>query len=165
MNPAHVHLFLFAVISLLFSGCMSTPRQLPSSVHIQEIKPGYIEEKSFKRIGEYFTGREVTGNRMILRSIPEQRSGYYFTLILDKNIRKLPPDTLIIGEFFIPGSLDLQTHEWKLPAKRPCTKEILTGLTGKDWPGGSDAPSAWRFTIQGPEGDLLAEKRSFLWSF
>jgi hypothetical protein len=109
------------------------------------------------------TGKENLGNRVILRTNSDQRSGYYFTLILDQNVRDLPTGTYIEGEFYTPHSLDKLTHTFKLPSKRAKTKEIFVGLTGKDWPNAAAVPAAWRFTIMDSNGDVLATRESYLW--
>lgn len=153
-----------ALICTLFAGCASTPKQALTSVEIEEIKPRYMEEEQFKRISEYLSGKEHTGDRVIIRSTPEVRDGYYFTLILDEKVRKLPKGTIIVGEFFTPGSVEKQTHEFVVPNKRPKTKEIFVGLTGEDWPQRGGTPAAWRFTIKDPNGAVLGEEQSYLWS-
>jgi hypothetical protein len=156
--------FLFALLSLALVGCASAPKSTLSSVGIKEIKPRYMEETQFKRISEYWSGSEHQGNRLILRSDPAVRDGYYFTLILDEKIRRLPKGTVVVGEFYTPKSVELQTHEFMLPSKRPKTKEIFVGLTGEDWPTAGGVPGAWRFTIKDPNGAVLAERQSYLWS-
>ncbi len=160
-----MRIFLTAVLLSLLAGCASTPKPALTSVEIEEIKPRYIEEESFKRISEYLSGKEDTGDRVILRSDPAERAGFYFTLILDESIRKLPKGTVVVGEFFTPVSVEQQTHEFTLPNKRPRTKEIFVGLTGADWPQVGGVPAAWRFTIKDPNGNVLAEEKSYLWSF
>ncbi|HAV14323.1 MAG TPA: hypothetical protein DCX06_12645 [Opitutae bacterium] len=156
---------LVALLSLLCISCASSrkPASL-KSVEIKEIKPRLIEEEQFKRISEYMTGKEYTGDRLILRTDPEARTGYYFTLVLDEKVRRLPSGTQIIGEFHTAKELDAQEHTFTVPAKRPKTKEIFVGLTGEDWPEGSVTPAAWRFTIKDPNGVVLATKKSYLWS-
>ncbi len=155
---------LLALFSLLCVSCASTRKEAVTSVNIQEIKPRYIEAESFKRITEYMSGAEYQGKRMIIRTDAEQRGGYYFTLVLDQDVRDLPQGTVIEGEFFTPKSLDVQTHRFELPSKRPKTKEIFIGLTGEDWPVKDAVPSAWRFTIKNANGDLLDTRKSYLWS-
>ena len=156
-------LFL-ALLALALTGCASTSREYVSSVAIKEIKPRYMEEVQFMRISEYWSGQEKQGKRLILRSNPQQRDGYYFTLVLDEKIRKLPKGTIILGEFYTPKSVEIQTHEFVLPSKRPKTKEIFVGLIGEDWPQVGGVPGAWRFTIKDPNGNVLATKQSYLWS-
>lgn len=153
-----------ALICSFFLGCASTPKKAVTSVKIEEIKPRYIETEQFKRIREYMTGKENTGNRVILRSDSTERDGFYFTLVLDEDVRRLPKDAVIVGEFYTPQSVEKQTHEFSLPKRLASTKEIMIGLTGQDWPEAGGVPSAWRFEIKDSNGSLLAEKQSYLWS-
>ncbi|HBM86808.1 MAG TPA: hypothetical protein DD423_08595 [Opitutae bacterium] len=159
-----MRLLFLALLSLLCASCASTRKQTVESVDILEIKPRYIEAERFKRITEYMTGAEHKGRRVIIRTDAAQRGGFYFTLILNQDVRDLPQGTLIEGEFFTPKSKDAQTHTFELPSKRPKTKEISIGLTGEDWPVKDDVPAAWRFTIKDANGDTLETKQSYLWS-
>lgn len=156
------YLFL-ALIGLALAGCASTPDEAISSVEIKEIKPRYIPEENFMRISEYWSGAENTGNRVIIRTDPEVRDGFYFTLVLDEKVRALPRGTVITGEFYTPVSTDVQTHDFLLPNKLPKTREIFVGLTGADWPEEGGVPGAWRFTIKDANGKQLAQKKSYLW--
>jgi len=156
--------FLLALIGLTLAGCASTPDEPVRSVEIKEIKPRYIPEDNFKRISEYWDGAENKGDRIIIRSDPEARDGYYFTLVLDERVRELPGGSVITGEFYTPVSTDLQTHDFPLPNKLPKTREVFVGLTGADWPEADAVPGAWRFTIKDANGEVLARKQSYLWS-
>jgi len=157
--------FIFlAYICLLCVSCISGRKPPITSVTIEEIKPRYIEADEFMRISEYLTGKEHQGDRVIIRSDPTDRSGYYFTLILDTDVRRMPAGTQVIGEFHTPKSLDAEVHNFELPARRPESNEIFVGLTGKDWPNKDALPGAWRFTIVDPNGLQLALKQSYLWS-
>ena len=153
-----------AIICSLYAGCALTPKQAVTSVEIEEIKPRYIETEQFKRISEYMTGKEYVGDRVILRTQPKHRAGYYFTLVLDKDVRRLPKGTVVVGEFYTPMSVEKQTHEFTLPSQRASTEEIFVGLTGKDWPQKGGVPAAWRFTIKDANGAVLGQKQSYLWS-
>jgi hypothetical protein len=157
--------FLISVlVCSLLAGCASTPKSAVTSVDIKEIKPRYIEAEQFKRIGEYLTGKENLGDRVILRSDPSVRDGYYFTLVLSEDLRRLPKGTRIIGEFFTPISPDVQEHSFTLPSRMANTNEVFVGLTGADWPQTGGVPAAWRFTIEDANGAVLGEKQSYLWS-
>ena len=153
-----------AIICSLFAGCALTPKQAVTSVEIEEIKPRYIETEQFKRISEYLTGKENIGDRVILRTQPEHREGYYFILVLDNDVRRLPNGTVVVGEFYTSQSLGKQIHEFTLPSQRASTDEIFIGLTGEDWPKKDGVPAAWRFTIKDANGVVLGEKQSYLWS-
>jgi len=153
-----------AFVCSILLGCASTPKPALTSVEIEEIKPRYIETEQFKRISEYMTGKEYLGDRVILRSDPDARAGYYFTLVLDQDVRRLPKGTRIIGEFFTPQSVDKQEHEFPLPNKLAGTNGVFVGLTGGDWPEEGGVPAAWRFTNRDANGATLGEKQSYLWS-
>ena len=156
-------LFL-ALIGLALAGCASNPNKALSSVEIKEIKPRYIPEENFIRISEYWSGAENKGDRVILRSDPGVREGFYFTLVLDEKVRDLPRGSVITGEFYTPVSPDPQIHDFVLPNKLPKTREIFVGLTGADWPDSGGVAGAWRFTIKDANGATLARKQSYLWS-
>lgn len=126
--------------------------------------PRYIPEENFMRISEYLSGAENKGNRVILRSDPGERDGFYFTLVLDEKLRDLPRGSVVTGEFYTPVATDLQTHDFPLPNKLPKSQEIFVGLTGADWPDPDAVPGAWRFTIKDANGAVLAREQSYLWS-
>ncbi|MFO8028083.1 MAG: hypothetical protein R6U56_10500 [Opitutales bacterium] len=155
---------LLVLIGLTLAGCASTPDEPVRAVTIEEIKPRYIPEENFVRISEYWSGAENKGRRVILRSDPEVRDGFYFTLVLDEKVRELPRGTVITGEFHTPVSAKRQTHDFALPNKLPKTREVFVGLTGADWPEPGGVPAAWRFTIKDANGEVLARKQSYLWS-
>lgn len=159
-----MRLLFLALLSLLCASCASPRKQAPATVDILEIKPRYIEAQAFKRITEYMTGAEHKGRRVILRTDAAQRDGFYFTLVLNQDVRKLPQGTVIEGEFYTPHSKDAQTHTFELPAQRPRTREIFVGLTGANWPEENAVPAAWRFTIKDANGAVLETKQSYLWS-
>lgn len=160
-----MRIFSLAFFCLLGLACSTTTKESAEpSFEIVEIMPRYIETEDFKRISEYMTGKENPGRRVIIRTNPRQRDGYYFVLLLNRNVRKLPPDAYIQGELYTSKSLDRQTRRFRLPSILPSTREIFIGLTGDDWPEKDDTPSAWRFTIKNSREEILAQKQSYLWS-
>lgn len=159
-----MRILLLALFSLLCISCASTKKPALTSVEILNIQPRYIEDETFKRAAEYLTGKENVGNRIIIRTDKTQRDGYYFVLILDERVRDLPPGTYIEGEFYTPKSPDMQTHTFQLPSKLSRSKEIFIGLTGEDWPQKDGVPAAWQFTIKNSNGEVLANRKSYLWS-
>ena len=123
----------------------------------------YVEAKSFKRISEYFTGRENPGNRLLCRSRPADREGLYFILSLDEHSRKLPQGSQFVVEFIRPDDPETQTIRIPVPEKRPRGKEIYLGLTGDDWQDKTARPVAWRLRLVDASGEVIAERKSFLW--
>lgn len=158
---------LLSLLSLLFlSACASNKKpEAITSVEIVEILPRYMVEAQFKRIREYQTGAEHMGKRVIIRTDPQERDGYYFALMLDTKVNKLPQGTVIIGEFYTATSAEKQEIVFQIPAKRPKTDTVFIGLTGENWPykAGQKVPSAWKFTIIDPNQVVLGSEQSYLW--
>lgn len=158
---------LLLSLSALLTACGTTGSQREiESVGIKEIIPRRMETSQFVRIQEYRTGSEYAGNRLILRTDPSQRDGFYFTLLLDTKAHRLPQGTIIIGEFYSKANADKQSHTFAFPPDRPKTKAVLVGLTGEAWPFDPEedvVPAAWRFQIVGPDGEIFGQKQSYLW--
>ncbi|MGC6455009.1 MAG: hypothetical protein ACON39_08605 [Coraliomargaritaceae bacterium] len=158
---------LLVFLSCLLAACgtTSSPQEV-SAVEILDILPKRMTTEQFMRIKEYRTGSEYTGKRLIIRTDPLQRDGFYFTLLLDTKLRHLPQGTVIVGEFYSKASTQMQTHTFVLPADRPNTKAVFLGLTGQAWPFAHEeavVPSAWKFQIIGPDGQFFGQKQSYLW--
>ena len=156
------------LIALLFSSCASLDTNNGAqNLQINSIIPKYMEHEEFLSIKEYLTGKETTKNRLIIRSTEGQRTGLYLILTLNEKTSKLPVDTSIICEVYMPGKLNPDVFEFPLPKvnKLPNNKSILLGITGDDWPYSKDAiPTAWKITLMDSKGNTLAEKSSQVWS-
>ena len=156
------------LIALLFSSCASLDTNNGAqNLQINSIIPKYMEHEEFLSIKEYLTGKETTKNRLIIRSTEGQRTGLYLILTLNEKTSKLPVDTSIICEIYMPGKLNPDVFEFPLPKvnKLPNNKSILLGITGDDWPYSKDAiPTAWRITLMDSKENTLAEKSSQVWS-
>ena len=156
------------LIALLFSSCASLDTNNGAqNLQINSIIPKYMEHEEFLSIKEYLTGKETTKNRLIIRSTEGQRTGLYLILTLNEKTSKLPVDTSIICEVYMPGKLNPDVFEFPLPKvnKLPNNKSILLGITGDDWPYTKDAiPTAWRITLIDSKENTLAEKSSQVWS-
>ena len=156
------------LIALLFSSCASLDTNNGAQkLQINSIIPKYMEHEEFLSIKEYLTGKETTKNRLIIRSTEGQRTGLYLILTLNEKTSKLPVDTSIICEVYMPGKLNPDVFEFPLPKvnKLPNNKSMLLGITGDDWPYSKDAiPTAWRITLMDSKENTLAEKSSQVWS-
>ena len=156
------------LIALLFSSCASLDTNNGAqNLQINSIIPKYMEHEEFLSIKEYLTGKETTKNRLIIRSTEGQRTGLYLILTLNEKTSKLPVDTSIICEVYMPGKLNPDVFEFPLPKvnKLPNNKSILLGITGDDWPYSKDAiPTAWKITLMDSKENTLAEKSSQVWS-
>ena len=164
-NMRLIYAFL---IALLFSSCASLDTNNGAqNLQINSIIPKYMEHEEFLSIKEYLTGKETTKNRLIIRSTEGQRTGLYLILTLNEKTSKLPVDTSIICEVYMPGKLNPDVFEFPLPNvnKLPNNKSILLGITGDDWPYSKEAlPTAWRITLMDSKENTLAEKSSQVWS-
>ena len=131
-------------------------------VEIVRVMPGWRDAASFRRISEYFTGKENTGGITVLRSRPDDRAGYYW-LVRVKN-----PGAVISGARFELQVIALgspQPKTFKFPAALRAGSALYDlGLTGGDWPAPKARPAAWHLQILSGDGQVLAEKKSFLWT-
>ena len=123
----------------------------------------YKQTEEFQRISEFFTGKENLGNRIVLRSIPENRDGLYFSLYIKNKIRSLPSGTKAVVELLQPNSPDIQTYEFLVPEVSSKSKELMLGITGDNWPNEDDHPLAWRVRLIDAEGKEIASDHSYLW--
>lgn len=160
-----IYAFLTAI---LFSSCASlNTNNGEQNLQINSIIPQYMEHEEFLSIKEYLTGKETTKNRLIIRSTEGERTGLYLVVSLNESISKLPLDTSIICEVYMPGKLNPDVFEFPLPKinKLPNNKTLLLGITGDDWPYNKEAiPTAWRITLIDSKENTLAEKSSQVWS-
>jgi hypothetical protein len=148
------------------------PLALPAPPDFSYILTRWQPERDFKRISEYFTGREDTGGDAIVRSDAANRSGMYFRIGFPLG-KTFPAGSVLLVEYIRGDSPGTHTHSFELP---PLTRwpfaELCIGLTGKDWPGKPDKLNeqdenlrlvAWRLTLKDAGGTVLFRRHSFLW--
>lgn len=124
------------------------------------INTGWHDAASFKRISEYFSGRENTGGITTLRSRAEDRSGYY--LMLRAYNSGAATTAKIVLQVVMPADQDLRTFTFQADLKAGKTLLHL-GLTGADWPDAKTNPVAWKIDVFAADGKLLTSEKSFLW--
>lgn len=132
-----------------------------ADVHFVRVWPGWRDADSFERISEYFTGQEDTGSRVVARSHPSIRDGFYFL------VRTANSDSALAGSKF---SLQLitptspETKTFTFPADVPARSTVfMLGLTGPDWPDHKAHPVAWKLDLLSADGKVVATQHSFLW--
>ncbi|MDO8544321.1 MAG: hypothetical protein Q7S40_28100 [Opitutaceae bacterium] len=132
-----------------------------AEVEFKRVWPGWRDAESFERISEYFGRGENPGREIIVRTQPSERAGYYF-LVRVKSATAIP-DARFEVQVVRPDSPDVKT--FKFSATVPPKENVFQlGLTGADWPDGSDAnPVAWKLSLHAADGRVLAEHKSFLW--
>jgi hypothetical protein len=130
------------------------------TVSVAHVYTGWREAESFKRISEYFNGRENTGREVILRTHADQRGGYYFLARLLHS--GAPIDTRIVLLVITPDSSAPKTFEFTARLSASATLLDL-GLTGPDWPDPKIHAVAWKMDVFGADNKLLGTKKSYLW--
>ena len=131
---------------------------------IVRVHPEFRTEESFHRILEFFTGREHTGRRDILRTDTDIREGFYLTTRLRRVDRKTLPRGTARLELAMPEEQETRAYEYSLESidrRRPL---VMFGITGEEWPEDLARPLAWKLTLLDAEGRELDSEQSFLWS-
>lgn len=130
-----------------------------------EIKHVHYEEKTaddLTRISEHFTGEAGHPGRIVAQSQPDTRDGLYFILFLDAPLHTLPADASATIEILRDGQYEPQTYSMELGKAPQRGRELYLGLTGSDWPDGSNKPTAWRVSLSSGSEEIAA-RESFLW--
>ncbi len=143
---------------LLFLSTVTTLAQDPAIVRVFT---GWRDAASFKRISEYFDGKENTGGETVLRTHPEQRAGFYFQL------RVANPGVALKARFqlqlVVQGSPTPHTTVFPVELK-PGSALYQLGLTGPEWQDAKSQPVAWHLQILAADADqVLASEKSYLW--
>jgi hypothetical protein len=132
-----------------------------ADLRLVRVWPEWRDGKSFKRISEYFTGRENTGGRIILRTDSAQRTGYYFLVRVENPgaIRTVQAQLHLIP----PGSPTQQTTVFPVTL-HPGANVLNLGLTTPEWRDAKTQPVAWQLQfIATNSGAVLATEKSYLW--
>ena len=146
---------LFLVLGLALA-----PSLFASDLTIARVYSGWRDGASFKRIAEYFDGKEHTGGETVMRTHPEQRTGYYFLVRL-KNAGAARPVRFQL-ELIEPGNSPSRTLLFPANAASGATVFQL-GLTGPEWQNAKLQPMAWQLRVLGPDDQVLASEKSYLW--
>ena len=146
---------------LLLAGVLSSAAAA-TEIEIVRVWPQYRHAGSFKRISEYFTGRENTRGHIIHRTQMDERGGYYFlTRLRNKGaaleyarieLRVVTPDAPADKTYLF---------DTYIPTGKPV---YLVGLTGVDWTDPKKQPVAWQIRFLDAAGAEIAREKSFLWS-
>jgi hypothetical protein len=153
--------------NLLFLIAVTTAATLPlgaavkdGEVTIVRVFTGWRDASTFKRISEYFTGRENTHGEIMLRTRPDQRGGYYFL------VRTSNPGAPVHVTFKLQLILPTghQVREFSFASDLSSGDTVVNlGLTGDDWPNAKANPVAWKLDLLTPDSRLLATEKSYLW--
>lgn len=131
------------------------------NVQFVRVWPGWRDAASFKRITEYFGGKEDTGGQTMLRTQAGDRSGFYF-LVRTRSAASAPTPVHFVLSVILPSAP--ATHAYTFNTVLPSGSHVFNlGLTGPDWPGPKVHPVAWQVRLLTADGRELTEQASFLW--
>ena len=148
------------LLALAFRPLPAAPAPAATGLAITRVYTGWRAAASFKRISEYFDGRENTGGETILRTHPDQRTGYYFLVRLANPGPALP---VKLGVLVVTGNgADNRLFPFATELKTGDTVVEL-GLTGPDWLDPKATPIAWKLDVTTADGHPLASEKSYLW--
>jgi hypothetical protein len=149
---------LLPAVLLLVAPFTSVPA---ADIALVRVWPAWRTEESFRRISEYFDGKENTGNQIVLRTHADSRAGFYFLTRVSNS------GTALGGAKFVLSIIAPDSAEPKVfafPAAVPAGETVFQlGLTLPDWPGPKVHPVAWKLELAAPDGRVLAVQKSFLW--
>ncbi len=146
--------------SLLLGCLLASPAVFGAELTVVRVFTGWRTAASFKRISEYFDGRENTGGVTVLRTHPDQRAGYYF---LVRTSNPGPAHSVQAHlEVITAATAEPVVHNFSANLK-PGETVLDLGLTGPDWPDARTSPVAWKLELTAPDGRVLATEKSYLW--
>ncbi len=151
-----IHVIRGCFLFLAFSAASVSAAELT----IIRVFTVWRDAASFKRISEYFDGRENTHGETMLRTHPDQRAGYYFLVRIANP--GAPAAVKINVQMITPTESRPKTHTFETNLKSGETVLNL-GLTGADWPDAKANPVAWKLDVVAADGRVLATEKSYLW--
>jgi hypothetical protein len=130
-------------------------------VTLTRVFTGWRDAASFKRISEYFSGQENTGGQTVLRTHPDQRTGYYFLL---RVAHPGAPRKVRFQVQLIEQGVPAPTTT-VFPAELNAGSSVFQlGLTGAAWQDAKAQPVAWHIQVLADDdGRVLASEKSYLW--
>ena len=142
-----------------------TPLLAWGESHVRLLTESYFTHYDFVRVSEYFTGKENTSGRVIVRSNETERDGLYLLLALDFPDKDSQPKPYkLVLQILDSESLDPVTYSFLLSDHAIIQGELWLGLTGEDWPTPKKKIMAWHLAVQAKDDSILTNNQSFLWS-
>ena len=126
------------------------------------VRVQYHPQEDFLRLPEFFTGKEFTGNKVIIRS-KEERTGLYFYIPLDKSKSSLSNAKSMKLDLIDSTSPFARTFELSVPEQVSKKKTLLIGVTGEDWEEKSMDLVAWKIVLMDKAKKPVFTSQSFLW--
>ena len=156
-SPVLIRVLCRLVVSLLLGAAVASAAE---PVTIVRVFTGWREAASYKRISEYFDGRENTGGETLLRTHPDQRAGFYFLV----RVANPGAPASVTFNLQVISATNAKPVNYAFPAELRNGAAVLDlGLTGADWPDPKANPVAWKIELKNADGSLLATEKSYLW--
>ncbi|MBI3885806.1 MAG: hypothetical protein HY302_08785 [Opitutae bacterium] len=152
--------FLCLLVGVLSAGLAAAAPAKDGDLRIVRVFTDWRDASSFKRISEYFDGKENTGGELMLRTHPEERAGLYFFLRVAN--RGAAGSARLQLQLIAPTSAKPVAYTFPVALNSGDTV-INLGLTGPDWPDKKADPVAWKITLLGADGQSLVSDASYLW--
>ncbi len=129
---------------------------------VKKIHTEYFTEYDFLRIPEFFSGKEFTGSRVIVRSSPVRR-GLYFSITLGKKSSHIRKGKRVELQLIDTTSLFSRDFSFSLPEISHNQKDLFIGITGADWNQSAMNLVAWKVEIFDSSKEPLFSSQSALW--
>ena len=129
-------------LRLLLLLALSAAPLAAQDLSITRVFTGWRDAASFKRISEYFDGKENTGGATVLRTHPAQRGGFYFM------VRLAGPGTPRKLQFKLQLVPANSTAQQAVTFAAEGTAGVYQlGLTGPEWQDPKSQPVAWHLQV------------------
>jgi hypothetical protein len=153
-----MRIFFIALFALVTASLCSA-----ADLAIVRVWTGYRAAESFERISEYFGKKEDVVAEHVIRTQPNERSGYYFLVRLQNEDAEISGAHLEL-QLITPFSTETKSYTFDSAIPHG-SHAFHLGLTGTDWPGKpKDEAVAWQLRILSATGTELGRTQSFLWS-
>lgn len=152
------------LLAALLAGCRALPVSPDEKPGISRVYEQHRSLVQLERAGQTFFGDgPEEGSDVILLSDARSRTGYQFELSLDRSL-EVPAGSVFRLEYVRKEGQPPEVRNFPVTG-RPgwFFGEYILRLTGADDPGADWRPVAWRVSLLGPDGAVLAARRSFLW--
>lgn len=152
------------LLALMLAGCQTLPVELDEKPGITRVYERYRSTSQVERVGQTFFGDEPEqGSDLVLRSDASSRVGYEFDVVLAGST-EVPAGAAFRLEVVRKEGEPAEVRTFPITG-RPgwFFGEYALRLTGADDHGSSWRPVAWRISLVGPDGAVIAARRSFLW--
>jgi hypothetical protein len=128
---------------------------------IKRVYTGWRDAASFKRISEYFDGKENTHGEAVLRTHADQRGGFYFLV----RVGNPGPARTVKATLHVITSANARPDIYPFSTELKADGDTVfhLGLTGVDWTDPKGNPVAWMLDLTDADGRTLASEKSYLW--